>query len=86
MVLPIIAFLLLSVPDGNLSKVAEQISKIQNVVEIHQIHTFGDLFVKLVVMSLESIADIVANRIKPMHSIVINNTIPVLHIWKDSPA
>jgi Lrp/AsnC family transcriptional regulator for asnA, asnC and gidA len=83
---PIVAFLLLSVPDGNLSKVAEQISRIQNVVEIHQIHTFGDLLVKLRVTSLESIADIVANKIKPIHSIAVNNTIPVLHVWKDSPA
>ncbi len=45
--LPIVAFLILSVSAGRISEVVDALSKIDNIVEIHQIHTFGDLLVKV---------------------------------------
>jgi Lrp/AsnC family transcriptional regulator for asnA, asnC and gidA len=84
--LPIVAFLVLSVTPGELEDVAEKITKVGEVAEVHQVHTFGDLLVKIRAKDLDSLADIVANQIRPIGSISVNNTIPVLKVWKDAPA
>jgi DNA-binding Lrp family transcriptional regulator len=84
--LPLVAFLILSVSAGRISEVVDALSKIENIVEIHQIHTFGDLLVKVRSSTLEDLGSIIAERIRPVKSVTVNNVVPVLKIWKDSTA
>jgi DNA-binding Lrp family transcriptional regulator len=84
--LPIVAFLILSVSAGRISEVVDTLSKIDNIVEIHQIHTFGDLLVKVRSSTLEDLGTIIAEKVRPVKSVTVNNVVPVLKIWKDSTA
>jgi DNA-binding Lrp family transcriptional regulator len=84
--LPIVAFLILSVSAGRISEVVDALSKIDNIVEIHQIHTFGDLLVKVRSSTLEDLGTIIAEKVRPVKSVTVNNVVPVLKIWKDSTA
>ncbi len=84
--LPIVAFLILSVSAGRISEVVDALSKIDNIVEIHQIHTFGDLLVKVRSSTLEDLGTIIAEKVRPVKSVTVDNVVPVLKIWKDSTA
>jgi Lrp/AsnC family transcriptional regulator for asnA, asnC and gidA len=85
--LPVVSFLLLSVSVGDIPKTVEEISKIRSVVEIHQIHTLGDLLVKVRTSGLNELGEIIANKIRAIKSITaVNSVIPSLKVWKDTSA
>jgi Transcriptional regulators len=83
--LPLVAFVILNVEPDSLKSVAEEVGKIENVVEVHEIHTFGDLLLKVRVKSLKELGELVAQKIRSIKSVSVQYVIPVLNVWKDSP-
>jgi Lrp/AsnC family transcriptional regulator for asnA, asnC and gidA len=83
--LPIIAFVSLSVSPGKIAEAADEMGKIDGIVEIHQTHTFGDLLVKLRAKDLTELGEILSNQLSKVKSVSIQSTATVLRIWKDGP-
>jgi len=83
--LPLVAFVILNVEPDSLKSVAEEVGKIENVVEVHEIHTFGDLLLKVRVKSLKELGELVTQKIRSIKSVSVQYVIPVLNVWKDSP-
>ena len=81
--LPIVAFVSLSVSPGKIPEVADEVGKIDGVVEIHETHTFGDLLVKLRAKDLAELAEILSNQLRKVKEVSIVSTATVLRIWKD---
>jgi DNA-binding Lrp family transcriptional regulator len=76
----------LDLTPGKIPEAASELSKIENVVEIHETHSSGDLLVKVRAKSLDELGALVANGLRKISSIRVNGVAPVLRIWKDSLA
>lgn len=84
--IPVVAFLIISVAPGKIQEVVEDLKRIENIVEIHEIHTFGDFMVKVRASDLKDLGGIISEKVKSIKYVSVNNVIPVLNIWKDSSA
>jgi len=81
--LKIVAFALISVLPGQIQSVAAALGRLENVIEIHEIHTYGDLLIKIRAESLDHLGRIMANQIKIVKGVVGSQVISVLNVWKE---
>ncbi len=77
-----IMMLLLSVNSDRLRSVAESVSKMPNVLEVFEVHAYGDLLLKLRGKSISELNEIV-DRIKCMDGVTDAKVISVTNVWKD---
>lgn len=77
------AFVLLNAVPGRLNDVAKKLASIDAVSEVHETHTYGDLFLKVRAKSPADLADIVSSRIKAVPGVAGTQVITVLNVWKD---
>lgn len=82
--LPVVAFIIASVKPGTMNQVVEQLRNIEHVAEVHQIHTFGDILLKVRAPSLNELGEMIATKIRIIETLTVNYVIPVLNVWKDS--
>ena len=82
--LPVVAFIIASVKPGMMNQVVEQLTKVERVMEVHQIHTFGDILLKVRAPSLNALGEMIATKIQAVEALTVNYVIPVLNVWKDS--
>ncbi len=77
-----IMMLLLSVNSDRLRSVAEGVSKMPNVLEVFEVHAYGDLLLKLRGRSISELNEIV-DRIKCMDGVTDAKVISITNVWKD---
>jgi len=77
-----IMMLLLSVNSDRLRSVAESVSKMPNVLEVFEVHEYGDLLLKLRGKSISELNEM-ADRIKCMDGVTDAKVISVTNVWKD---
>jgi Lrp/AsnC family transcriptional regulator for asnA, asnC and gidA len=66
-----------------MQQVAQELAKIPHILEIHEVHTYGDLLLKVRAPSFGDIANILANDIKTVEGVISSQVISVLNVWKD---
>jgi len=81
-----LAFVVVTVNPGQVQQVAHELAKLQNVLEVHEVHTYGDLLLKVRAPSLSDIANILSNEIKTIEGVISSQVISVLNVWKDELA
>jgi len=74
---------IVTVNPGSVNYVAKKIAEIPNVIEVLEVHTYGDLLLKLRGSSMNEIANIIANQIKTIEGVINTQVISVLNIWKE---
>ncbi|MER3601691.1 MAG: transcriptional regulator [Nitrososphaerota archaeon] len=80
--LPVLAFALLSVR-GDVQEVASRLSQHDNVLEVHGVHSMGDLLIKVRARSLEELGALIGQAVKGAGAITVNQIIPVFRVWKE---
>lgn len=80
----IVGFVLLNTAPGRLEEISRKISVLDSVQEIYEIHTYGDLLIKIRCRNLRELADIVANKIKTISGVIGTQVITVMNVWKES--
>jgi DNA-binding Lrp family transcriptional regulator len=78
-----VAFVVVTVTPGQMQQVAQELAKIPHILEIHEVHTYGDLLLKVRAPSFGDIANILANDIKTVEGVISSQVISVLNVWKD---
>lgn len=78
-----LAFVVLSVNPGHISHVANELAKLSSVMEVHEVHTYGDLLIKIRTSNLVETANILSNQIKTIEGVLNSQVISVLNVWKD---
>lgn len=78
-----LAFVVVTVNPGQVQQVASELAKLHNVLEVHEVHTYGDLLLKIRAPSLGDIAKILSNEIKTIEGVISSQVISVLNIWKE---
>lgn len=78
-----LAFVIVNIHPGRLQHVAQEIAKISSVLEVHEIHTYGDLLLKIRASDLSETANILSNQIKTIDGVANSQVISVLNVWKD---
>ncbi len=78
-----LTFVIISVSPGLVREVAKELAKIPSVLEVHEVHTYGDLLLKVRSTDLSETAKILSEQVKKIHGVVSSQVIPVLNVWKD---
>lgn len=78
-----LVLVIVTVSPGNVKHVAQELARIPNVLEVLEVHTYGDLLLKVRGGSMQEIAGILANQIKTIEGVIGTQVISVLNIWKD---
>lgn len=80
----IVAFVAINTVPGRASEVAKRLSSLDEVAEVYEIHTYGDLLVKVRAKNPETLANILSTRIKTVGGVIGTQVIMPLNVWKDS--
>jgi len=78
-----IAFILINIQPGYIESISKTISDFENIMEVYEVHTRGDLLVKIRASSPEGLRNIVINKIRAIEGIVSTELIPVFKRWKE---
>jgi len=78
-----VAYLLLTVNPGYIESVSEKVKEYPNVMEVHEVHTQGDLLIKIRASSQDEIRDIMVNKIRKIEGVGDSNLFPVYKVWKE---
>jgi DNA-binding Lrp family transcriptional regulator len=78
-----IAFVVVTVNPGHVQQVAQELAKVSYILEVHEVHTYGDLLLKVRAPSFGDIANILSNDIKTVEGVISSQVISVLNVWKD---
>ncbi|RMF31105.1 MAG: Lrp/AsnC family transcriptional regulator [Candidatus Nitrosothermus koennekii] len=78
-----LAFVFVSIKEMNIRDIVKRLARIPNILEIHEIHTHGDLLLKIRVSDPKEIADMISNNIKVLDGINDTQVIYVLNTWKE---
>jgi DNA-binding Lrp family transcriptional regulator len=78
-----LTFVIISVSPGLVREAAKEIAKIPFVLEVHEVHTYGDLLLKIRSTDLSDTAKILSEQVKKVRGVVSSQVIPVLNVWKD---
>lgn len=81
-----LAFVVVSISPGLVHHAAQELAKLPTVLEVHEVHTYGDLLIKIRASDLSETARILSDQIKTIHGVVGSQVIPVLNVWKDEMA
>lgn len=78
-----LAYALITVNPGSIDSVAAEISRIPSILEVHEVHTRGDLLVKVRASDQNQIRDIIVNKIRTIDGIMDSEVFPVYKNWKE---
>jgi len=78
-----IAFIFINIQPGYIESISKTISDFENIMEVYEVHTRGDLLVKIRASSPEGLRNIVINKIRAIEGIVSTELIPVFKRWKE---
>ncbi|MEM2759727.1 MAG: Lrp/AsnC family transcriptional regulator [Nitrososphaerales archaeon] len=78
-----VAFVVVTVSPGHVQQVAQELARIPYILEIHEVHTYGDLLLKVRAPSFGDIARILSDDIKSVEGVINSQVISVLNVWKD---
>lgn len=81
-----LAFVIVSVSPGLVHQVAQELAKLPAVLEVHEVHTYGDLLLKIRASDLSETARILSDQVKTIQGVASSQVVPVLHVWKDEMA
>jgi len=75
-------FMLVNVTPGAVNKVSNQISEIERVSEIHEVHGSEDLFVKVKAKNLGRLRSVIL-KVRKISDVVATEFKPIFKTWKD---
>jgi Lrp/AsnC family transcriptional regulator for asnA, asnC and gidA len=78
-----IAYVLTTVDPGFIDTVSKEVIKHQNILEVYEVHTQGDLLVKIQASSQEEIRNTIVNVIRKIKGVRDSQTLNVYKIWKE---
>ncbi len=78
-----VAFIFVTTSD-KVREIAERLVKVPNILEVHEVHSHGDLLLKIRASDPKEIADIISNKIKRIDGIRDTQVIYALNVWKES--
>lgn len=78
-----IAFVLVTVTPGYIEPISKEISELQNVLEVYEVHARGELMIKIRALSQEEVRNIVVDEIRRMEGVSNTELIPVYKAWKE---
>jgi len=78
-----LAYVLVTVNPGYIEQVSKEIIKNPQVLEVHEVHTRGDLLIKIRASSDNEIRDFIVNKLRTIENVVNSELIPVYKIWKE---
>ncbi|MGB6680735.1 MAG: Lrp/AsnC family transcriptional regulator [Candidatus Bathyarchaeia archaeon] len=78
-----LAYVLITVNPGNIDSVSKEIINISNVLETHEVHTQGQLLIKLRASSDNEMRDIIVEKIRAIEGVANSELIPVYKVWKE---
>jgi Lrp/AsnC family transcriptional regulator for asnA, asnC and gidA len=77
------AYVLTTVDPGFIESVSKEVIKHQNILEVHEVHTQGDLLIKIRASSQEEIRNTIVNVIRKIKGVRDSETLNVYRIWKE---
>ncbi len=78
-----LAYLFMNVDPGFINSVSAEVSKIPDIMEVHEIHAHGDLLIKIRASSQEEIRNIIVDKIRKIEGVVNIDLFLVYKIWKE---
>ncbi len=78
-----LAYASITVNPGFIDSVADKISQIPSILEVHEVHTRGDLLVKVRASNQSQIRDILVNEIRTIDGVIDSEVFPVYKKWKE---
>lgn len=78
-----LAYAMVAVEPGYLENVSKEIIENSNIQEIHEVHTQGQLLIKIRASSPEEIRNIIVEDLRKIDGITNTELIPVYKIWKE---
>lgn len=78
-----LAYAVVIVDPGYLDIVSKQISKHSHIQEVHEVHTQGQLLIKIRASSDNEIRDIIVEKIRKIKGVANTELLPVYKVWKE---
>ena len=78
-----LTYAMITIEPGYLDDVSQKISIHPNIQEIHEIHTQGQLLIKIRASSYEEIRNIIVEELRKIDGIKDTKLFPVYKIWKE---
>jgi len=78
-----LAYVLITVNPGHIDSVSKEIINISNILETHEIHTQGQLLIKIRASSDNEIRNIIVEKIRKIKGVANSELIPVYKVWKE---
>jgi Lrp/AsnC family transcriptional regulator for asnA, asnC and gidA len=78
-----LTYAMITIEPGYLDDVSQKISKHPNIQEIHEVHTRGQLLIKIRASSSEEIRNIIVEELRKIEGIKDTELFPVYKIWKE---
>jgi len=70
-----IAFVIVTVNPGHVQHLAQELAKVTYIIEVYEVHTYGDILLKVRAARFGDIANILANDIKTIEGVIISRVI-----------
>jgi Lrp/AsnC family transcriptional regulator for asnA, asnC and gidA len=80
-----VAYVLVTVNPGVIEQVSEEVCSFSKVLEVHEVHTRGDLLLKIRASDQEEVRNIIVNKIRKIDGVVDSELLPVYKSWKEEP-
>ncbi|GIU72243.1 MAG: AsnC family transcriptional regulator [Candidatus Nitrosocaldaceae archaeon] len=77
-----LAFVFVNIRNTNVEDIVKKLTRIPNILEIHEIHTDGDFLLKIRASDPKEIANIISDNIKA-YNISDTRVVYVLNTWKE---
>ena len=78
-----LAYILVTVNPGSIERVSKEMIKNPEVLEVHEVHTRGDLLTKIRASSDDEIRDIIVKKLRTIDGVVDSELMPVYKVWKE---
>ncbi|MCW4033709.1 MAG: Lrp/AsnC family transcriptional regulator [Candidatus Bathyarchaeota archaeon] len=78
-----LAYVLITVNPGSLELILKVLVKIHNVLEVYEVHTQGDLLIKLRARSQEEIRNVIVDKIRKIEGVTNTEVLTVYKCWKE---
>jgi DNA-binding Lrp family transcriptional regulator len=74
---------MVAVEPGYLENISKEIIENPHIQEIHEVHTQGQLLIKIRASSHEEVRNIIVDELRKIKGIANTELIPVYKIWKE---
>jgi Lrp/AsnC family transcriptional regulator for asnA, asnC and gidA len=78
-----LGYVFVSANPGHLETISKKVSELQDVQEVYEVHTHGELLVKIRASSQEAIRNVMVNEIRKIEGVSNTELIPVYKSWKE---